>query len=299
MTTWDKQRDIKRKYRKKSFQTGLSAVRSTSDNSPTQFHEQATATHQPTQPVRPGIDPRTYKVPVVDQNGYPGLMIDNAAYPWNTAPKPDSANVIARQSFTGVIADNNYVDVLTLNVSSKANTAPSADTAGTLIGDAATAAQPPVLEADSVLNDNASGTTTGSGNPDFPASGYSVAGITTASSVTRGGTGEIYRIASFGHSELTNDAGSNGDASNPVTYQIWVDGKLFMEWQNFQFAAVTPKSSQWVFDVPITVTQQIVFRVVNESNSTTTATHEIEACFSGWSEQMTGYTDISTQRLEN
>jgi len=295
MTTWDKQRDIKRKYRKKSFQTGMSPVRSTSDNSPTQFHEQATATHQPTQPVRPGIDARTYKVPVSDQNGYPGLMIDNTAYPWNTAPKPDSANVIARQSFTGEIADNNYVDILTLNVSSKGNTAPSADTAGTLIGDVTGAAQPPTIETDTVYNP--SGTTSGGGNPDFPASGYSVAGL--AGKVTRGGTGEIYRIASFGHSQLTNSAGSNGDASNPVTYQIWVDGRLFMEWQNFQFSAVTPKSSQWVFEVPITVTQQMVFRVVNESNGATTSTHQIEACFSGWSEQMTGYTDISTQRLEN
>ena len=295
MTTWDKQRDIKRKYRKKSFQTGMSAVRSTSDNSPTQFHEQATATHQPTQPVRPGIDPQTYKVPVIDQNGYPGLMIDNATYPWNTAPKPDSANVIGRQSFTGVIDDNNYVDILTLNVSSKGNTAPSADTAGTLIGSATGAAQPPTIETDSVFNP--SGATSGSGNPDFPASGYSVSGL--AGKVTRGGTGEIYRIASFGHSQITNTSGGNGDASNPVTYQIWVDGRLFMEWQNFQFAAVTPKSSQWAFEVPITVTQQIVFRVVNESGVTTSSTHEIEACFSGWSEQMTGYTDISTQKLEN
>ena len=83
----------------------------------------------------------------------------------------------------------------------------------------------------------ASGTETGGGNPDYPQSGFSVAGV--AGSVTRGGTGEIYRIASFGHSELTNSSDSTGTSSDPVTYQIWVDGKLFMEWQNFQWSAVT------------------------------------------------------------
>ena len=29
-----------------------------------------------------------------------GLMIDSSNYPWNTAPKPDSSNVIGRASFT-------------------------------------------------------------------------------------------------------------------------------------------------------------------------------------------------------
>jgi hypothetical protein len=289
MTQWDRQRDIKRKYRKKSFQTGMSAVRSTSDNTPEQFHEQATATHQPTSPVRAGIDPRTYKVPIQTQDSDMGLMIDSSNYPWNTAPKPDSSNVIGRASFTGAIADNNYVDVVTLNVSSKVNSAP-ASAAGTRATLGA-----PTITTDAV--NFASGTETGSGNPDYPQSGYSVAGV--AGSVTRGGTGEIYRISSFGHSELTNTSSSTGTSTDPVTYQIWVDGKLFMEWQNFQWSAVTPKNSQWDFDVPITVTQQIVFRVINESGAPTASTHEIEACFSGWSEQMTGYTDISYQKLEN
>jgi hypothetical protein len=289
MTQWDRQRDIKRKYRKKSFQTGMSAVRSTSDNTPPQFHEQSTDTHQPTSPVRAGIDPRTYKVPIKTQDSDMGLMIDSSNYPWNTAPKPDSSNVIGRASFTGAIADNNYVDVVTLNVSSKVNASP-ASAAGTRATLGA-----PTINADTV--NFPSGTEAGSGNPDYPQSGYSVAGV--AGSVTRGGTGEIYRISSFGHSELTNTGASTGTSADPVTYQIWVDGKLFMEWQNFQWSAVTPKNAQWDFDVPITVTQQIVFRVINESSAATASSHEIEACFAGWSEQMTGYTDISYQKLEN
>ena len=79
------------------------------------------------------------------------------------------------------------------------------------------------------------------------------------------------------------------------TYQIWVDGSLFMEWSDFQWSPVTPRINQWRFDQPITVTEQIVFRVINTNVATKTDT--IEVCFGGWSEQYTGYTDVSYQQL--
>ena len=71
-----------------------------------------------------------------------------------------------------------------------------------------------------------------------------------------------------------------------------------MEWSNFQFAAVTPQSSQWDFEQPLTVTQQIVFRIINQTGQTANQS-DIEVSFVGWSEQLTGYEDVSYQQLEN
>ena len=99
---------------------------------------------------------------------------------------------------------------------------------------------------------------------------------------------EVYRISTFGHTEMSGTG---------CTYQIWVDGSLFMEWSDFQWSPIVPRINQWKYDQPITVTQQIVFRVVNTLAATNFKTDIVEACFAGWTEQFTGYTDVSYQQL--
>ena len=69
-----------------------------------------------------------------------------------------------------------------------------------------------------------------------------------------------------------------------------------MEWQNFQWSAVTPLESQWQFSQPLTVTEQIVFRIINQTGQDADK-GDIEVCFNGWSEQFSGYTDVSYNQL--
>ena len=167
-------------------------------------------------------------------------------------------------------------DVLVLNVSGIAGSqSPTGDIPGP---------QPiPALEAMAIAP--ASNTTNNGENTRFPNLGGD-AGTAVAGTVQRMGSDEIYRIGSFGHTELTG---------TDKTYQIWVDGRLFMEWSDFQWSPIVPKINQWNFDQPITVTEQIVFRVINENAALCTDT--IDICFAGWSEQFTGYTDVSYQQL--
>ena len=104
--------------------------------------------------------------------------------------------------------------------------------------------------------------------------------------------GEFYKVSTFGHSELPNGAVAG------VTYQIWVDSRLMMEWADFQWSPVTPKSDQWNFDVPIFVEKQIVLRVINTSGVAVTAS-TLEACFAGWSEQKMGFLETDKVQIQN
>tara|TARA_R110002020_G_scaffold289674_1_gene505151 strand:- start:1179 stop:2027 length:849 start_codon:yes stop_codon:yes gene_type:complete len=277
MTQNDNQRNIKRAYRKKAFQTGYSLITNTSEATPRPLSSYSTETTQATSPVRDGLDPRTYQKmtrPAVESLDFTHAL-DTARYPFHLVPKPDSSNVIARQKFTLDLAQDNYQDVLVLNVSGIAG---SQFPTGAIPGPNPI----PALENQNVAPAN---NNTNNENTRFPnEGGLTNAGV--AGTIQRMGSDEIYRIATFGHTEVTGTGG---------TYQIWVDGSLFMEWTDFQWSPVTPRINQWRFDQPITVTEQIVFRVINTNAVKKTDT--IEVCFGGWSEQYTGYTDVSYQQL--
>ena len=302
----DKRRDMKRAYRKKALQTNMSQISDTVDATPLPIHSYTTQTTQESQVVRPAQDAKTYDRPVrpaVEHLDF-ARAIDSARYPWHLAPKADSANVIARSSTsfaTTNVADNEYYDVLVLNVADSSNTeTPGPGSIGT--GGSGTAAGDRGLTPtqDAVTENIPAGAETGIGNPEHPGGGgATVAGVAGTTRIAA--PGEIYRIRSFGHSEVTTANFSVAPtiaAASPVIYQIWVDSVLFMEWSNFQFAAVTPQSSQWDFEQPLTVTQQIVFRIINQTGQTANQS-DIEVSFVGWSEQLTGYEDVSYQQLEN
>jgi len=300
----DKRRDIKRAYRKKAFQSDMSLVRKSVEDQPPPPHSYSTPSHQQTAPMRKGIDPHTYEVdvrPAVEHLDF-ARMLDSARYPWHLVPKGDSANVIARAKYnfdaaTGGanIADNQYMDVLVLNV---ANTTGSNTTTPTL--SSATTTLIPAPASKTVMTTGGGSTETGTGNPNFPGQGgNTISGVT--GTVNIGAPGEVYRIQSFGHSQISTSnqtvAGGFTDA-DPLTYQIWIDGTLFMEWNNFQWSPVTPLESQWHFTQPLTVTKQIVLRVINKTGEDLT-TGDMESSFNGWSEQLSGYVDVAYQQLEN
>lgn len=293
----DNRRDIKRAYRKKSFQTDKSLVSKSVQNKPAPEHTYSTPSHQETASLRRGIDPHTYVKdvrPAVEHLDF-ARMLDSARFAWHLVPKGDSANVISRQTYnlgTNAIATGSYMDVLVLNVS---NVTGSNTTTPTALP----APKPtPALVADALPIP-----TVNSGqNPTHPnAGGITNVGQTTAGTMSKGSPGDIYRIQSFGHSEVGQANQSNPSGFTdalPFIYQLWVDGTLFMEWRNFQWSPVTPLQDQWHFTQPLTVTEQIVLRVINETGQSVDK-GEIEICFNGWAEQLSGYVDVAYQQLEN
>lgn len=288
MTQNDKQRDVKRPYRKKAFQTGYSVITDTTDSTPRPLSSYSTTETQATVPVRPGIDPTTYQK--MTRPSVEGLefthALDTARFNWNAVPKPDSSNLIGRQKFdlTDLNGGNGldggeYQDVLVINVSAIAGSQ-------TPFGANSGVPPQPALTTAAISpsnNDTASGQ-----NARFPNQG-GVSGTAVAGSVQAISADEVYRISTFGHTEMSGATGN--------TYQIWVDGSLFMEWSNFQWSPIVPRINQWKYDQPITITQQIVFRVVNTLAAGNFKTDIVEACFAGWTEQFTGYTDVSYQQL--
>ena len=300
MSSFDeKRRDLKRPFRKKSLQTGMSVIDTSVDATPLPPASYDTPTHQATTPVRKGIDPHIYQKdvrPAVESLDF-ARPLDLSRYPWHLSPKGDSANVISRISWnfaTGgqSVADDEYLDVLVLNLAGTNSQSPGP---AAIIGTGGPAPIP-AYESQNV----ASGGDTTSGNPDFPQAGNTTTGVT--GTVRLPAPGEIYKISSFGHSALTAavnfSVAPTLSATDPIVYQIFVDGSLFMEWDNFQWSAVTPLESQWHFSQPLTVTEQIVFRIINKSGQTADL-DDIEVCFNGWSEQFAGYTDVSYQQLES
>jgi hypothetical protein len=286
MTQNDKQRDVKRPYRKKAFQTGYSVITDTTDSTPRPLSSYSTTETQATVPVRPGIDPTTYQK--MTRPAIEGLefthALDTARFNWNAVPKPDSSNLIGRQKVdfsgggVGNLAVGDWYDILVINVSGIAGSQ-------TVTGTGNPPPPQPALTATAIApsnNDTASGQ-----NARFPNEG-GVSGTAVAGSVQAIGADEVYRISTFGHTEGTGTG---------VKYQIWVDGSLFMEWEDFQWSPIVPRINQWKFDQPITVTQQIVFRVFNTATASGVQAGNIEACFAGWTEQFTGYTDVSYQQL--
>lgn len=300
-------RNIKRPYRKQAFQTGYAQSGDAVSNPPLPPHTYSTDTTQQTEAIRPGVDAHTFRRPVrptVEQiDG--GTPIAFAFYPWHTVPKPESANLIQRQRVSLVttpLADDTFMDAVVINVA-------NASGAGSWVGGIPTAVAfaagtnqpPPTLPSVSGVQ------TATQGAPNSPSQAKVVnvntnptsiqaTGGTTfipnAATITPGSNAEIYRVSSFGHVESLNGA------TPGVTYEIWVDGKLFMQWADFQWSAITPLVDQWHFNNPIVVERQIVFRVINETGGAIN-TNFAEACFNGWVEQRYGYNDVGYTQLQS
>jgi hypothetical protein len=285
-------RDVKRPYRKQALQTGYSQKGAAVNSTPLPVHTYSTATTQQTEAIRPGVDPHTFErsvrpaVEAIDG----GMPIASAFFPWHTVSKPESANLIQRQKVdlsTTTVATGEYIDAVVINVSS--NTAGTNSWVGG--APAATAftgtAPAPRLPA-------ATGTITSTPGATNPITSRAAGGTTFTPStavITPGSNQFIYRVASFGHAE------SLGAAPTGVTYQIWIDGKLFMEWPDFQWSPTIPQRDQWFFANPLTVEQQIVYRVINNTGGNLTGV--AEAIFSGWVENRDYYNDVGYDQLKS
>jgi len=312
MTTGDNIRDIKRPYRKKSLQTGYAQAGKAVVNHPQPYHSYATDTHQATQVVRPGVDPATYRRPVrpVADAGLSGVPLDYSNYPWHMVSKGNSSNLIQRQQVAwstietynddGTLAgagflNNSYIDAVVINVTDVLGSNTWRDSTGDGILNEvvarSTAGVNPAPQAPQIPPVTGSGPAGGSAStPRFPV-GSGSTGASSSGTVTGGSNGELFVVSAFGHAEAAT--GSTG-----LTYQIWVDSVLFMEWKDFQWAPPAPKVDLWHFDVPLAVERQIVYRVINETGSTIN-TETMDAVFAGWSEQRDGYTDVSRVKLES
>lgn len=312
MTTGDNIRDIKRPYRKKALQTGYAQSGNAVQNHPLPFHSYATDTHQATQVVRPGVDPATYRRPVrpVADVGLAGVPLDYSNYPWHMVSKGNSSNLIQRQQVSwatlntynndgtlagaGFLTDS-YIDAVVINVADILGSNTWRDSTGDGVLNEvvarSTAGGNPAPKAPQVPPTVQLQSAGGSAStPLFPIGGGSTGG-SVSGTVTGGSTGELYVVSGFGHAEAET-------SSTGLTYQIWVDGVLFMEWQDFQWAPPAPKRDLWDYDVPVAVERQVVFRVLNATGGTIN-TNKMDAVFSGWTEQQDGYTDVSRVKLES
>ena len=300
-------RNIKRPYRKQAFQTGYSQKGDAVQSNPLPPHTYSTTSVQQTEAIRPGVDAHTFRRPVrpTVESIDGGTPIAFAFYPWHTVPKPESANLIQRQRVSLVttpMADDTFMDAVVINVA-------NASGAGSWVAGIPTAVAfaaggtPPVPTLPSVTGVQTA--TQGAPNSPTQAKVVNVNTNTTSpqasggttfvpnvATITPGSNAEIYRVASFGHTET----GAGGAAG--VTYEIWVDGRLFMQWADFQWSAITPKAFQWDFENPIVVERQIVYRVINRTGNPIN-TNFAEACFNGWVEQRYGYNDVGYTQLQS
>ncbi len=319
----DNIRDVKRAYRKKSFQTGYAVAGDSVEATPVPQHTYSTPTHQPTSVVRPGLDARTYlrgdgkDGPQAVYSAGTDKVLDLARYPWSLIPKGDSSNVIQRQLLQYVnagaatasqlqLADNEFVDALVINVT-EVNVPGTQFWTNPGSGDAFPANQPLASIAPPAIPTIASnfvptGTSASGENTRFPiGSGLTQAGVTGTS--RPGSDNEYFKISKFGHSLVPRPAGASADVlSNPITYQIWIDGSLALSWSDFQWGQ-TNFADLWNFESPLVVEQQIVFRIINQSGATigtAAAPNGIssDAVFVGWTEQYYGYFDTTSQAIK-
>lgn len=313
MTDGERIRDLKRPYRKKALQTGYSqkgaSVRS--QPPPISSYNQPNQT-KATQVVRPGVDPATFRRPVrsTPQAGLSGVPLDYSNYPWHMVSKGNSANLIQRQKIdfttldtynaagtlvTANSFDNNaYVDAVVVNVADVLgdNSWRDSNADGVLdevvARDDYTVARAPTIPPQS---GNFSQVSEASDNR-FPIGGGS-SSSSVSGTLQAGSTGDLYVISAFGHSEPVDSSTTTG-----VYYELWVDGQLFIQWNDFQWAPSSPKRDMWEFDVPIIVEKQIVFRVINRTGAAIT-TGSMDACFTGWTEVKDGYNDVSRDKVQS
>lgn len=290
---YERRRGFVNPYGKKALQTGASNKADNVEATPLPYSEQnRPGASIPSKPVREGLDPTIYnretQSPVAVGNTETALF--TSVYPWFLVPRPTSANVIQRQKLdfaTTNLPNNGYLDALVLNIS-RAQGSQFSATAGVL------PPTPPVVPQNTLTS---SGEAISGAQPytasqsRFPTgSGGTVASVAGASLFTPASKGEFYKISGFGHAEVPT-------ATAGITYQIWVDSRLMMEWNDFQWSPVTPKRDQWHFDVPLFVESQIVFRIINETGAGVVA-GTLEACFSGWSEQKMGFIETDKVQIE-
>jgi len=290
---YERRRGLINPYGKKSLQTGASNKADNVEATPLPYSEQnRPGASIPSKPVREGLDPTIYnretQAPVSVGNTETSLF--TSVYPWFLVPRPTSANVIQRQKLsfaTTNLPANGYLDALVLNVS-RAQGSLYSTTAGTLPAKAPQVPQNILTASGEAMSGSQPHTAS---QQRFPTgSGGTIAAVSGTSTFTPASKGEFYKISGFGHTEVpTANAG--------ITYQIWVDSRLMMEWNDFQWSPVTPKQDQWHFDVPLFVESQIVFRIINETVAAIT-TGTIEACFSGWSEQKMGFLETDKVQIE-
>lgn len=312
----DNIRNVKRAYRKKSFQTGYSVAGDSVEATPVPQHTYSTTTHQPTSVVRPGIDARTYlrgdgkDGPQAVYSAGTDKVLDLARYPWSLIPKGDSSNVIQRQliqfaaadsATTVFLNDDEFVDALVINVTetnipgtqfwTNAGEA-SAFPIGQPIANIAPPATPRVASTFVPTGTAATGV-----NTRFPLQGgLSQAGVAGTSQL--GSDNEYYKISKFGHALVPRPAGATPDKLvNPINYQIWIDGSLALSWSDFQWGQ-TNFSDLWQFESPLVVEQQIVFRIINQSGAAIATGAEADAVFVGWTEQYYGYFDTTSQAIK-
>ncbi|MBP98614.1 hypothetical protein CMK18_21900 [Candidatus Poribacteria bacterium] len=280
-----------------SLQTGYSQAGDNVEPNPLPYSQLNRPGHtQESNVIREGLDPtmfdRKTQTPVSLGNQETSLF--TSVYPWFLVPRPTSANIIQRQRFDFAatnMPNNTYLDMCVLNVTRAEGTVAST----TPVSIATTPAPAPTIPANNItlnpepVNPNINSQ---AGTPEFPipgGAGSTVAG--TIGTYTPASIGEFYKIASFGHAEAPT-------ATAGITYQIWVDSILLMEWSDFQWSPVTPKRDMWNFDVPIFVEKQIVLRIINETGGDIT-TGTMEACFAGWSEQKMGFLETDKVQIQN
>jgi|TARA_B100001996_G_scaffold380886_1_gene369226 hypothetical protein len=280
-----------------AMQTGYAQTGDNIEPNPLPYSELNRPGHTaPAKVVREGLDPTIYdrltQAPVSLGNQETTLF--TSVYPWHLVPRPTSANIIQRQNYnfaTTNMPNNSYLDMCVLNVTRAEGTVAST----TPVSIAVNPAPAPTIPANDItlnpepVNPNINSQ---AGTPEFPipgGAGSTVAG--TIGTYTPASIGEFYKIASFGHAEVPG-------AGAGITYQIWVDSILLMEWADFQWSPVTPKRDMWNFDVPLFVEKQIVFRVINETGANIT-TGTMEACFAGWSEQKMGFLETDKVQVQN
>jgi len=285
-----------------ALQTGYSQQGDNVEPSPLPYHDQNRPGHlENAKPVRQGLDPSIYdrqtQAPV--SLGTQETMLFTSVFPFHLVPRPTSANVIQRQkvNFADInLNDDTFLDICVLNVTRAEGT--TASSAAQPIANLA----PPQIPSNSLVNNPEMINPTFNQDASVPNSpipggtGSTIAG--TVGTFVPASIGEFYKICSFGHSEVPGVPSTGG-----ITYQIWVDSILLMEWADFQWSPVTPKIDQWKFDVPIFVEKQIVLRVINRTGtvgvSTDITTGEIEACFAGWSEQKMGFLETDKVQIQN
>ena len=280
-----------------ALQTGYAQTGDNIEPTPLPYSELNRPGHSaPAKVIREGLDPTIYdrltQAPV--SLGNQESVLFTSVYPWHLVPRPTSANIIQRQSFnfaTTNFPNQSYLDMCVLNVTRAEGTVAST----TPVSIATVPAPAPTIPSNNLTNNPepvSSNLNQQAGTPSFPIPGG--AGTTVAGTVgtyTPASIGEFYKIASFGHAEVPT-------ATAGITYQIWVDSVLLMEWADFQWSPVTPKIDQWKFDVPIFVEKQIVFRVINNTGVDVT-TGTMEACFAGWSEQKMGFLETDKVQIQN
>lgn len=283
-----------------SLQTGYSQQGDNVEPNPSPYSEQNRPGHtQEAKVVRDGLDPTVFdrKTQSPVSLGTQETALFTSVYPWFLVPRPTSANVIQRTRVDFAVtnmADNTYMDVCVVNVTRAEGTAASAAP----VAIPATGIPIPAIPTNALTSNPEAVSprlTSEAGTPQFPIvgqAGSTIASAGTLSTYTPASIGEFYKIANFGHSELPNGAVAG------VTYQIWVDSRLMMEWADFQWSPVTPKRDMWDFDVPIFVEKQIILRVINESGIAVT-TSTLESCFAGWSEQKMGFLETDKVQIQN